>query len=361
MNGAAEMRTEPSWQIEEIPALRGLAVEWAEAGRFVLSRQERLFVAASLAPPFKPLGSFPASTARRLAARVRPAQRLLRFMYYNVLGLPGGSFFLTFDKCVGVLDADGLHLLEGLARPCRVLRGACAMDGAGDVYFGEYLVNPDRHEINVYRWVPGSRRIEIVRTFHAGSVRHVHGIYSEPGTRALWCVTGDTGDECRLMRTTDGFRTVDEVGGGDETWRTVSLLFRGGKIFYATDAEFRQNVIYMLDPDTGARDIVEKLDGPVYYSAMAGDDLFFAVTAELCPSQTSRSATLWHVGADAYCGVIASFEKDPLPVSWFLPGTLNFARGPSTEQGPIFQAVALRGADAKTYRLNRTMQAQTSA
>jgi len=341
------------WLLEEIPTLRGYTVEWAEPRRLILSRRHRLFLVDGTASAPRLLGSFPAAAWRRLAARSRIAQRLLRFMFYNVLCMSDGSVFVTFDKFAGVLDGNGLRVLEGVARPCRVLRGACAVDRDGSLYFGEYLNNAERHEVHVYRYAVADRRTEIVHTFPAGSVRHVHGIYFDPHTDSLWCLTGDNGKECRVLRTRDGFRTIEAIGQGDETWRCVSVLFTKDSLYYATDAEFRQNVIYRMDRKSGSRAVIQEVDGPVYYSAAVGDDLFFAVTAELCPSQTSRSATLWNLNPEGTCSPIASILKDRLPVGYFMPGTLHFPLGPGLAGELIFHGVGLIGFDNRTYMARR--------
>lgn len=346
------MRDEaPALSLQELPLLRGYAVEWSQPGSFILSRRNRLYSSIDLVPPFAPMGRFPAPLWKEIAARIRPAQRLLRFMYYNVVKLPGKEVFVTFDKFVGVQVEGRIQMLGGLVRPCRILRGACAVDADGSVFFGEYLMNPDRHDVHVYRYVPGQPRAEIVHTFSSRTVRHVHGIYFDPYEKCLWCVTGDGERECLMLRTDDGFRTTSELGKGDETWRCVSLLFTESSLYYATDAEFRQNVLYKVDRRTGARTVLHELDGPVYYSAAVGQDLFFAVTAELCPSQKSPTATLWHLDPAGRCTPFASFPKDRFPVAWFLPGTLHFPRGPGRSGEILFQGVGLRSADNRTFRI----------
>ena len=64
--------------------------------------------------------------------------------------LDNGEIFVTFDKSVGVIRNGRYRELEGLARPCRVLRSACAIDGNGEIYFGEYLANNERGPMRVY-------------------------------------------------------------------------------------------------------------------------------------------------------------------------------------------------------------------
>ena len=343
-----------SWVVEEVPALRGLAVEWAEPGRLILSRRNMLLQTEAPDRPQRLLGAFPAPAWKALAARSRKAQRLLRFLFYNVVVLDGrGALFVTFDKQAGVYADGRFTPVSGLDRPCRVLRGACALDVDGSVYFGEYLSNPERGRMRIYRVAAGSRHAEVVHVFAPGCIRHIHGIYRDPHTGALWCVTGDGEKECRMLRTSDGFRTIEEVGGGDETWRCVSLQFTPSHVYYASDAEFRENAIFRLDRATGERAEIGKIDGPVYYTAAVGEDRFFAVTAELCPSQKTREAGLWHADAQDRVERIAAFSKDRLPVSGFLPGTLHFPMGPGLPDELYFHTVGFTGSDGRTYRARR--------
>jgi hypothetical protein len=179
----------------------------------------------------------------------------------------------------------------------------------------------DRLPVQVYRYTPGSRHVDVVYTFPAGSIRHVHGVYHDPYTDALWCVTGDKDSECPILHADDGFRTLEVIGKGDETWRCVSLLFTEDAVYYSMDAEFVRNWIYRIDQKSGRRDALGSVDGPVYYSYAFGKDLFFAVTAELCPSQQGKSASLWHVSEVGDLKQIFSVEKDRLPVKYFMPGT----------------------------------------
>jgi hypothetical protein len=341
------------WCVSRVPGLAGHSVEWADETGYVLALRNRLSRCASLASRPEPWAAFPAAAWRRIAARSRWAQRLLRFMFYNVLGRPDGTFVVTFDRSIGVLDRGSFRPVTGLERACRVLRGACAADRHGDVFFGEYIANPRRDAVHVYRLPLGSERVETVHRFAPGQVRHVHGVYFDPFEGSLWCLTGDRGAECRILVTHDGFRTIDTVGAGNETWRAVSILATPAACYYGTDAELGRNAIYRLDRASGAREELGTTNGPVYYSCSVGRDLFFAVTAEMCPSQVDRKATVWHVSPEHVCAPLFSLVKDRLPGRLFLPGTIHFARGPGRDAEALFQAVALERADSATFRIHR--------
>ncbi|HMJ08096.1 MAG TPA: hypothetical protein VK468_03770, partial [Pyrinomonadaceae bacterium] len=154
-----------TWKAEEIPQLKGFTIEWAEAGNYILSRRNQLFLSADLEPPFTPFASVDAPGWKQAASRSRLAQRLLRFMVTNVVRIADGGLFVTFDKSVGIVTDNKYQELKGLVRPCRVLRSACAVDQHGDIYFGEYLANDERGEMRVYKFVRGGDTVQIVYTF----------------------------------------------------------------------------------------------------------------------------------------------------------------------------------------------------
>ena len=342
------------WKARPEPSLDGYQVEWEEEGELIVSRRNRLFRTSSLGSAPIPIAVFPAPGWRSQVTRMRPAQRLLRFLYYNVLKLPDGRLFASFDKSIGVAADGRFEGIEGLVRPCRILRSGCALARDGNVYFGEYILNPEhREEIHVYRYQPASHRLEVVRRFPPGFVRHVHGIHADPYSDFLWCVSGDLDAECRMLRTRDGFASFEVVGEGDESWRCVSVVFTERAVYYATDSEFQRNRIYRLDRISGERREIGEIDGPVYVGRAVGQDVFFCVTAELCPSQIGRSATLWHVDEKDTLSRCASFEKDALHVAYFMVGTLHLARGPGFRDRFYMSGVALQRADNRTFVVRR--------
>jgi hypothetical protein len=351
-----------AWTVAPEATLAGYQVEWEEPGELVLSRRNQLFRTTAPGAPLTPVAEFPASRWKAEAARFRPAQRALRFLYYNVIKLPDGRLFASFDRSVGVAHDGRFARLPGLVRPCRILRSGCALARDGNVYFGEYILNPGHdQEIHLYRYAPGGNRIEVARRFPPGFVRHIHGIYSDPHDGSLWFVSGDLDAECRMLRSRDGFETFEVVGEGDETWRCVSLAFTERAIYYATDSEFRRNQVFRLDRATGVRSLVGDIDGPVYVGKAVGQDVFFAVTAELCPSQVGRSATLWHVDEKDRLSKCVAFEKDALHRVYFMVGTLHLTRGPGFSDRFYMHGVALRNADNRTFVVRRQLPEESSS
>lgn len=340
-----------NWTLEEIPKLRGYCVEWAEPGKYYLSRRNEILHSENLEAPFKKIAIVAAPSWKTLASNFRLPQRLLRFMVTNVVPLGNGDLFVTFDKSVGIIrNGEYKHLL-GLKRPCRVLRGACALDDKGSIFFGEYLANTERGPMRVYRYRTGDDAVKVVHTFPPGSIRHVHGLYYDRHTESVFCLTGDDERECQMLATSDEFATVQTIGSGDETWRAVSMLFSEDSIFYGTDAEFRENNIFRLERTTGERHDLGTVNGTVFYSIQIAGDLFFTTTAENAPSQVKNAAGLWKVSNDE-CRQLASFKKDVWPTALFQFGTIHFPYANKLTNELYFQLVAVKG-DSHTFRAVR--------
>lgn len=340
------------WTVEKIPELKGYTIEWAEEGHYYLSRRNRLFYSTNLKPPFTEVALIDAPGWKQMASTFRLAQRLLRFMVTNVIRTGSGELFVTFDKSVGVVR-DGAYIeLKGLVRPCRVLRSACAVDGEGNIFFGEYLANDERGEMRIYRFVPGDDELQIVHTFPPGSIKHIHGLYFDEFTGSIFCLTGDDEKECRILLSFDGFATSEVVGQGDETWRAVSVLFGPDHFYYGTDAEFRANNIYKVDRKTLDRRDVGEVGGTVFYSKKLSDDLFFATTAENAPSQKENVAAVWHVGSDSDCTEIVRFKKDMWHGTLFMFGTIHFPYSNHGEGELYFSVVGVEG-DDNIFRIRR--------
>ncbi len=340
------------WKVTEAPELRGYTVEWAEPGEFYLSRRNRIYHTESLAKPFREVAAAEAPGWKGIASNVRLAQRLLRFMVTNVVKLPNGDLFVTFDKSAGVIRDGKYRPLDGMVRPCRVLRSGCALDAGGDVYFGEYLANDGRGPMRIYRHPLGSDIVETVHILPAGSVKHIHGIYSDPFTGDLFCLTGDADSECAVMRSPDGFKTIKYVGRGDESWRAVSILFDEKSLFYGTDAEYRANEVYRVDRETLERTPLGKVSGTVFYSKSLSADLFFATTAENAPSQTENVAAVWHLSPEGVLRQVVSYQKDRWNPTLFMFGTVHFPYRNAVPGRLYFSLVGVKG-DNRTFYVQK--------
>lgn len=343
-----------AFRFQQIHALRGCAVEWIERDGLIVSRGRALYRTGFEGERPRLIGQVPRPLAVRAISSLRLGQRFLRELFYNVIPLEDGRFFVSFGRQTGILEHGYFAPLRGLRRKTRILRGGCAVAADGSIYWGEYFDNADRGEVDVYRWDPASDRARIVHTFARGEIYHVHGVRADPVDGSLLCLTGDRLAECRFLRTFDGFRTLEPVGEGDETWRFVTVIPQADGWLVATDAEFRENQIATIARSTGARTTLTEVDGPIYYSAQVGDTTFFGSTAERCVIQPHPQATLYAV-RDGRAIAVRTFQKDlgRARLAWrlFLPGALHFPINGGDRRILYISGMALHGFDARVLRV----------
>ena len=176
-------------------------------------------------------------------------------------------------------------------------------------------------------------------------------IYFDKYSKSLWCLCGDVGSENKIIQSFDEFSSVSVIGDGDETWRAVSILFTDKYFYYGMDAEYSDNYIIKVNRKDLQRKKIGKVNGPVYYSYKHNKKLFFAVTAELCASQTDKYASLYAVDYEDKMKRILDFKKDFFSVKYFLPGAFYFPAGPGLENQILFNTVALKNKKCNSFLL----------
>ncbi|MCP4051190.1 MAG: hypothetical protein GY730_10860 [bacterium] len=312
--------------------LRGFALEVQSGDGFIVSKGSKIYRLSSLCRDGlrqkKLIMDFPLPLYFKLAIQFRLLQRLLRLFYYNVIQIKPNVYFVSFARSIAIVENGHVQKMDVSGETFRVLRQSVAIDQHGDIYFGEYKSNKHRGPVRIFRIKQGTSKCELAYEFPEGIVRHIHGVYFDQYENTLYCSCGDIGDESRIIKSTNGFRSHEIVGTGNETWRAVSLQFTKTSIYYAMDAEFEQNYVFEVRKSDGHRRVLGKVDGPVFYSFKARcqdgkDHVFFQVTAEGCPSQEELSAKLYEYDGREL-KLVEVFKKDMFSKKYFMYGTLHF-------------------------------------
>ena len=214
----------------------------------------------------------------------------------------------------------------------RLLRGTRPLHivtGKDDHFFwGEYFDNPQRDEVHIYGSTDCGRHWEPVYTFPSGAIRHVHNIVFDRWGDCYWVLTGDSGDECRILRASLDFRTVDVVMIGSQQTRSAALIPTRDALYFSSDTPLEQNHIFRLDRD-GELATVATIRGSSLYGCRVGEWLFFSTMVE--PSQQNPERDVWvYASSDGEnWKQILSWRKDRWPMGLFqygnafLPDGLN--------------------------------------
>ena len=70
--------------------------------------------------------------------------------------------------------------------------------------------------------------------------RHMHILTKDPFTNDLYLGTGDSNTESGIYRSVDSGNTFSYVGGGDQSWRTLSFIFTKDFVFWNNDSSAPQ-------------------------------------------------------------------------------------------------------------------------
>ncbi|MEW6404300.1 MAG: hypothetical protein AB1649_21080, partial [Chloroflexota bacterium] len=236
-------------RLESIGRFPGLRVVAWHAGNLYVGHRYDLLQWQPEQSAWQYVASFDPGLWRRLSSAHRLSARLLRDGYHTLVGLTDGTLVAALPKAIAVLQP-GTCQFEATFRIPRGTRPlALAATPAGHIFWGEYFNNSQRDAVHVYGSSDGGRSWQIVYTFSPDSICHVHSITYDPYADCLWVLTGDEGDECRVVRATPEWSSLEVVLAGNQQARGVTLLPLPDALYFATDTPLEQNYVYRLHRD----------------------------------------------------------------------------------------------------------------
>jgi hypothetical protein len=217
------------------------------------------------------------------------------------------------------------------------------------LYFGEYFSNSERKEIYIYRSEDDGHHWNIVYTFPKGSIRHIHKILYDPYRKGLLVLTGDIGNECKVLFTPDNFKTVDELISGSQQARAVTAIITKKGIILPTDTPLEQNYIQFLD-NHGKLNKISKIPGSCFYSCKVRDRFFISTAVE--PSKINKNlyATLWGSKDGFNWKLVFKAKKDILSGKLFQYSNVILPNGINNSNYLFVTGIALKEIDGVTLR-----------
>lgn len=191
---------------------------------------------------------------------------------------------LSLKKIVGRLPSR-----SGFSHPLNF----CSLKVYGEpvVYWGDYGDNNSQEAIHVHR-IGEDCKDEIVCTFQAGMIKHVHNILYDKWRNRFIILTGDFGENVGIYIANKDFSLVEPYYIGSEKYRAVQALVTANGLIWATDAVIADNYLYYLDFETNEIKRLSSLNGSVIYGMEVNGGLLFSTTVEPYPSSSSKIATL---------------------------------------------------------------------
>ena len=342
-------------RVARFPRLRALA--W-DADQLYASRGYQL-LRAKISDPlttvqWQPVAAFHPTFRRSLSVMNRLTARLFRDGFHALAVLPSGALVAVTPGAVVTLPAGETEFrrTHTIVRGTRPLHITAVSNGA--IYWGEYFDNAARDEVHIYASTDLGATWNVAYTFPKGAIRHVHNIVHDPWSNCLWVLTGDYGDECRILRATCDFSRVEPVLQGQQQARAVAAIPTEQGLYFSSDTPLESNFIYRLDRQDRLQQLTS-ISSSSIYGCRVGTRVFFSTMVE--PSEANRDRHVRVYGSDTSSTAsspdpqaqpLLAWKKDAWPMGLFQYGNAILPDGNNTTPFLAVTTVAVESDDAST-------------
>jgi len=336
--------------LASIPDFRVLA--WSGDWLYASSGYELLHARVQLlkeAIAWEHVASFHPNWKRSLSVKNRLTARLFRDGFHALSVLSSGALVAAVPGAIVTLDPQSTEFRQThtITRGTRPLHITAAPNGT--IYFGEYFDNASREEVYIYASSDQGRTWHVAYTFPVGAIRHVHNIVHDPWQDCLWILTGDYGDECRVLRASCDMKQIDVVLKGNQQARAVAAVPTENGLYFSSDTPLEANFINLLDRNAVVSRVAS-ISSSSIYGCRVGGHVFFSTMVE--PSKVNRDLSVRIYGANVDkhepWRPLLGWEKDPWPMGLFQYGNAFFPDGNNETSCLALTTVAIESKDAVT-------------
>ena len=334
-------------RIATFPGMRALAwrndVLYASQGYTLLRARMQM----NMSPVWEDAGTYQPSLWRTLTSSSRLAARLFRDGFHALAALSSGQLIAAAPHAIVTLPPGEteFHVSHRLLRGTRPLH--LAVTPGDQIFWGEYFDNPQRDEVHIYASTDQGAHWGVAYTFFKGDIRHVHNIVYDEWDNCFWVLTGDHGSECRILRASCDFKTVDVVLSGNQQARTAALVPTRDALYFSSDTPLESNHVYRLDR-RGNLSKVAALSSSSIYGCRVGDAIFFSSMVEPSAINTDRTVHLYGSPDGVRWQSLQRWRKDRWPLGLFQYGNAFLPDGKNTTGLLAVTTIAVDQSDLDT-------------
>jgi len=293
------------------------------------------------------IGCYQPEWWRKISSVSRLGFRLFRDGFHALTKLRTDHLIAAVPRAIVTLKpGEGkFQVSHRISRGTRPLHIVSTPDG--HTYWGEYFDNPQRHEVHIYASTDHGQTWHVAHTFPKGAIRHVHNIVYDRWENCLWVLSGDDGAECRILKASCDFRSVEEIVSGNQPARAVALVPTRDALFFSSDTPFETNHIYRLDRGGN----LQKLTGissSSIYGCRVGDTIFFSTMIEPTEVNRDQQARLYGSTEGQNWQNLLAWRKDIWPKGLFQFGNVLLPDGLNTTSVLALTTVAVQKGDLQT-------------
>ena len=304
------------------------------------------------------VGHFKPEWWRRFTSAGKLTYRLCRDGFHALAVLSSGDLVAAVPGAIITMppDADEFRVSHRVTRGTRPLYFAATR--SDQIFFGEYFGNSERDEVHIYCSQDRGKTWDVAYTFPKGAIRHVHNVLYDKWTDCLYILTGDLGEECKILRASCDFKEVEVVLSGNQQARAVSAIVTEDAIYFATDTPLEANYVYRLDR-SGEMTRLSRLNNSSLYGCQVGSGLFFSTMVEPSEVNPDRHVYLYGSWDGKSWRSLLKWRKD----RWHMLFQFGNAILPTGENHTDLLAltcVAVEGGDLQTSLWRTTSEEQVA-
>lgn len=343
---------ERRWALEPIASFSGLRVlAWSGnvlyASRGYTLLRANFQNAASGPVHWEQVARFQPRWWRTLTVSSNLTTRLCRDGFHAAAVLPSGSVVAAVPGAI-VAWSPGetqFRISHVITRGTRPLHIAVTPDGCA--FWGEYFDNPKRDAVHIYGSSDQGSTWSIAYTFAKREVRHVHNIVYDKWDNCLWILTGDEGNECRILRASIDFTRVETIVAGNQQARAVAMVPTRDALYFASDTPLESNHVYRLDR-AGRLTVVADLSSSSIYGCRVDDKMFFSTMVEPSKVNFDRHVRLYGTGGGSAWESLLCWKKDVWPMRFLQYGNAFLPDGNNTSGLLAVTTIAVEDGDLHT-------------
>jgi len=288
----------------------------------------------------------------------RLTARLFRDGFHALAVLPSGGLVAAVPGAIvtlrpGEAQFQCSHAILRGTRPLHITAVPGGAISGGAIFWGEYFDNAARDEVHIYASTDAGATWSVAYTFPKGAIRHVHNIVHDPWQNCLWVLTGDYGDECRVLRAACDFSRVEIVLQGKQQARAVAAIPTEDGLCFSSDTPLESNYIYRLDRRQSLLQVAP-ISSSSIYGCRVGSRVFFSTMVE--PSEVNRDRHVRVYGGtgesakdkDEHWRPFLAWKKDHWPMGLFQYGNAIMPDGINTTSFLALTTVAVESDDMVT-------------